>query len=185
MKITKSKLKLNVPGSKYLPSIQEEIRQNLERMGVSGLSIDIRYDVRGNVSLVRFNFNGKNYEMKVSNQKDIRSNMYAIARRIEYKARMHLLDIEPFEISISPYIQIGYEGEYKQDFEVPKASVKAYITLGIPEYSSNFEIEQHYKKLVKAFHPDMALSDEKKIEFGKRLAEINEAYNEIKKERGL
>ena len=91
-----------------MPSIQEEIRQNLSRMGVSGISIDIRYDVRSNVAMVRFNFNGKNYD----------------------------------------------------------------------------EIEKVYKKLAKAFHPDMALSEEAKKEFEKRFGEINQAYSEIKKERG-
>ena len=60
-----------------------------------------------------------------------------------------------------------------------------YTQLGIAEYSNNEDIEKHYKKLVKAFHPDMALSEEAKKEFEKRMTEINEAYTEIKKERGL
>ncbi len=109
MKITKSKLRLTPP-TKYLPGIMDEIRENLQRMGVDGLSIDVRYDVRNNIALVRFRFKTKNYEMKVSNQKDIRQNMHAISKRIEYKVRMHLLEIESFEISfdllIFPFISL-------------------------------------------------------------------------------
>jgi len=37
MKITKGKLELKVPPSKYLQTIVEEIRENLQRMGVSQL----------------------------------------------------------------------------------------------------------------------------------------------------
>ena len=184
MKITKSKLKLEAPTNKYLPSIMDEIRENLQRMEVSGLTIDIRYDVRTNVAMVRFQFKGKNYEMKVQNQKDVRTNLYAIARRIEYKARMHLLDIEPFGISVSPYLLL--EGKVENDTtQYSKASGKSYAIFGVPEYSSNDEIEKKYKQLAKLFHPDMALSDEAKKEFEKRFAEINRAYSEIKKERGL
>lgn len=187
MKITKQKLKLDAPSAKHLPVIINEIRENLTRMGVDGLSIDIRYDVRTNIALLRFNFNNKPYEMRVSNQKDIRTNLYALSRRIEYKARMHLLDIEPFDISISPYIAIedksGSSGSANQ-FEFPKASGKAYAVLGVPEYSSNDEIEKRYRHLVKSYHPDLALSDEAKSEFSKKLVEINVAYTEIKRERG-
>ena len=124
MKITKSKLKLNVPENKYLPSIQDEIRENLNRMGVDGLSVDIRYDAGSNIALIRFSFKGKNYEMKVSNQKDVRANMWAIAKRVEYKARMHLLGIEPFEISVSHYLQLEDKSEYQvSEGTIDKASV--------------------------------------------------------------
>ena len=184
MKITKNKLKLNVPENKYLPSIQDEIRENLSRLGVSGLSVDVRYDVRLNVAMVRFNFKGKNYEIKISNQKDVRANMWAVSKRIEYKARLHLLDIEPFDISVSPYLMI--EGNIDADYKEPaKANSKNYVILGIAEYASNDEIEKKYKHLCKTFHPDMMLSDEAKKEAEKRISEINTAYSEIKKERGM
>jgi len=35
------------------------------------------------------------------------------------------------------------------------------------------------------FHTDMTTSEEARIEFTKRMSEINEAYSEIKKERGM
>ena len=186
MKITKGELKLRVPPNKYLPSIEEEIKENLKRMDVNGLSIDLRFDARQNVALLRFTFNSKNYEIRIDNQPNVRANMYAISKRVEYKARMHLLNIEPFDISMSPYLQLENKSEYQsQEFEMPKASIKSYVILGIPEYSSNEEIEKRYKTLVKSFHPDMALSSLAKEEFQKKMSEINQAYNEIKKERGI
>lgn len=186
MKITNEKLKLDVPRGKYLPAIQEEIRQNLTRMGVNGLTIDIRYDVASNVALIRFTFKGKNYEMKLSNQKDIRANMYGLNKRIEYKVRLHLLDIESFDVSVSPYLMIeNGSGVTSNNFERPKASGKSYATLGVAEYASNDDIKKKYNELVRSYHPDNALSQLSKQEFGKRMAEINEAYTEIKNERGL
>lgn len=185
MKITKNKLSLNVPSNKYVPSIIDEIRENLQRMKVNGLTIDIRYDVRSNVAMARFNFNSKDYEMKVTNQKDIRANLWAINKRIEYKARMHLLGIEPFELSVSPYLAIENKSETQQQTDMPKATARAYAVFGIAEYSSNDNIKKKYKELVRAFHPDMALSEEAKAEFIKKFQEIQEAYSEIKKERGF
>jgi hypothetical protein len=186
MKITKNKLRLQVPDNMYVPSIQNEIRDNLVRMGVSGLSIDIRYDVRTNIAMVRFTFNNQNYEMKVSSQKDVRSNLFAINKRIEYKARLHLLDIEPFDISVSPYLQIeNQSGNTQPNFQQPKVSAHNYVVLGIPEYTNTKDLEKRYKDLVRTFHPDMALSSEAKMEFEKKMAEINQAWTEIKKERGI
>jgi hypothetical protein len=186
MKITNKKLVLKISPTKYMASIQNEIRDNLERMGVDGLSIDIRYDAGANIALVRFMFKGKNYEMKVGNQADVRRNMFAISKRVEYKARLHLLGIEPFEVSVSPYLQLeNQSGISGQEGSFAKASPHSYAVLGIPEYSSNNQIKSRFKELVKTFHPDMALSDEAKTEFQNRMSEINNAYAEIKKERGV
>lgn len=185
MKITKSKLRLEVPSGKKITEIQTEIRDNLARMGVNGISIDIRYDVRTNIAMLRFDFNKKLYEMIVNNQSDVRANLYAIARRVEYKARLHLLAIEPFDISVSPYLAIENKTGIRPDaFELPKAPPHAYAVLGVPEYVSLLEIEKRYKELVKTFHPDNALSTGAKLEFEKRMAEINQAIEEIRKERG-
>ena len=111
--------------------------------------------------------------------------MWAIAKRVEYKARMHLLGIEPFEISVSPYLQLENKSEFQSEGTIAKASIHSYAVLGIPEYSSNEQIKLRYKELVKSFHPDMALSEEAKKEFEKRMMEITNAFGEIKKERGL
>lgn len=184
MKIAE-KLKLIVPANKYMPSIMDEIRQNLARMGTDGISVDIRYDVRTNTGLVRFNFKNKPYEMIVKNQKDVRANMWAIARRIEYKARMHILGIEDFDISVSPYLALENKSGYQNTTEPNKANPKAYATFGISEIASNDDINKKYRSLVKTFHPDMALSEEAKKEFQRRMQEINQAYTEICEERGI
>lgn len=186
MRITNQELKLKVPSNKYMPSIIEDIRSNLTRMEVNGLSIDIRFDVASNVAMIKFSFKGKLYEMIVRNQRDVRSNMFAISKRVEYKARLHLLDIEPFDISVSPYLALENKSEFQSPAEkMVKASNKAYAVLGISEIAGNDEIKKKYKSLCKSFHPDMALSDEAKKEFSVRFNEISQAYEEICKERGI
>ena len=187
MRITDRKLKLKVPSNRYMPSIIDEIRNNLTRMGVNGLTVDCRYDVKSNVGICRFNFNGKNYEMSVSNQRDVRANMWAISKRIEYKARMHLLGIESFDLSMRVYLALENKSgvnEYTSE-NISHASAKSYAILGLPEYASTPDIIHKYKELMRSFHPDMALSEEAKKEFEKKTVEINEAYANIKKERGI
>ena len=64
-----------------------------------------------------------------------------------------------------------------------------YKTLNCTPQSSNEEIKSNYKKLVKDFHPDKIISKGLPEEFTdfatKRFREIQEAYDEIKKERNF
>jgi DnaJ like chaperone protein len=64
-----------------------------------------------------------------------------------------------------------------------------YKILNCTPESSDAEIRANYKKLVKDFHPDSIVSKGLPEEFTdfatKRFREIQEAYNEIRKERGL
>lgn len=64
-----------------------------------------------------------------------------------------------------------------------------YKILNCTSQSSNEEIRSNYKKLVKDFHPDRIVSKglpEEFIDFAtKRFREIQEAYDEIKKERNF
>lgn len=64
-----------------------------------------------------------------------------------------------------------------------------YSTLNCTTESTNEEIKTSYKKLVKEYHPDMIISKGLPEEFvdvaTKKFQEIQEAYNEVKKERGI
>jgi len=66
---------------------------------------------------------------------------------------------------------------------------KYYITLGCTASSSDKEIKASYRKLVKDFHPDTIVSKGLPEEFTdfatKRFEEIQNAYEEIQKERGF
>jgi hypothetical protein len=161
-----------------------EIKHWLSEINVSGLDLDVRYDAKINVALLRMKHNGKNYEFRSTMQSNCRLNMWAIARVMEYKVRSHLMGIETFEKSMSPYLMI--EGKVENNsFNQQSTNEKSYIILGISSIASNDEIKKKYKELMKGWHPDMANSKEAKAEFEKRSAEINNAYAEIKNERGL
>lgn len=66
---------------------------------------------------------------------------------------------------------------------------KAYEILGASKDDSNDEIKTKYRKLVRIHHPDIVTGrggDEASIEEATRkLQEINEAYETIKKDRGI
>ncbi len=66
---------------------------------------------------------------------------------------------------------------------------KAYEILGASKDDSNDELKSKYRKLVRIHHPDIVTGkggDEKSIaEATQKLQEINEAYEIIKKDRGI
>jgi hypothetical protein len=166
------------------------IRDWLTKIQVDGITIDTRYDPAKNIALLRFSYTGKNYEFSSTKQTNCKQNMWAIARVIEYKVRSHLMKIEPFEKSMVAYVQIGASAEAmaKGFADQPSSQTSdemAYATLGISPLASNDELVSHYKMMMKSFHPDLALSELAKKEFGRRSAEINQAWENIKRERGL
>lgn len=174
-----------------IESAIREIRDWLNKINVvDGVSIDTRYDAAKNIALLRFSYMGKNYEFISTKQVNCRQNMWAIARVIEYKVRSHLMKIEPFEKSMVAYLQIGASDEamragFSNQPSQHSLDEMNYVKLGVSPLASNEEVKAHYLKLVKSFHPDMALSVEAKAEFQKRIAEINSAWEAIEKERGI
>ena len=75
------------------------------------------------------------------------------------------------------------KARYAPDFE------KYYAILGIHSKASDDEIKHQYRKLVKEYHPDKIASKGLPEEFNKfandKFREIQEAYDTIKKERGM
>ena len=69
------------------------------------------------------------------------------------------------------------------------SSDKSYSVLGCKKTDSNDVIKSAYKKLIKDFHPDTIASKGLPEEFTKfasqKFTEINQAYEEIRKERGF
>ncbi len=163
-----------------IESAIREINHWLSRIAVDGL--DIKYDAKSNIAVLKFTYNSKDYEFRSTNQKNCRLNMWAIARVMEFKIRAHLMKIEDFGSSMEHYKQLEGRVEFQKKDNINEIN---YIRLGISPLASNDEIRKKYRALMKSFHPDMALSVEAKKEFEKRAAEINQAYAEIKKERGM
>ena len=161
---------------------ENEVKEWLYRLGVNGLSINTAYDARTNISLVRFNYKGKNYEFISRKQKNSRLNMFGIAKAMEYKVRLHLMEIEDFGTAMKGYLQI--EGTIGTGESVPHDALP-YQLIGISPTSSNDELEAHYKRLLKLTHPDRMVNPEDKEFANKRLVEINESWMKIKTERGI
>lgn len=170
--------------SKPIETAMRQIKEWLFKIGISGLNLNTNYDPRLNIALITFRYNNKNYEFRSKKQKNCRLNMFAIARVMENKVRAHLMGIEDFDKSMIAYLQLeDHTGNTPQQTTPPNN--QNYIKLGISPLASNEELQTNYKRLCRTFHPDMALSEEAKKEFEKRMAEINEAWTQIKKERGL
>ncbi len=62
-----------------------------------------------------------------------------------------------------------------------------FFILGIQNNASNDEIKKAYRDLVKKYHPDRAMhkTEELRKEMMERVQEVNEAYEKIKKIRGM
>ena len=157
----------------------------LNKIGIVKELIDMSYDARLNVATINFKYQNKQYEFRSSKQKNCRLNMCGIARIMEYKIRAHLMGIEDFDKSMIAYLRLENKSGIKNENNNINFNEKYYLILGISSLSSNQEIIERHRKLCKTYHPDMALSEEAKQEFTKKMSEINEAFMEIKKERGL
>jgi len=168
---------------KSIELAMKEVKEWLSKINVNGLDIDLRYDAKTNVAMLRFKFKSKEYEFISRKQNNCRLNMWGIARVIEFKVRAQLMGIEDFGSSMKAYERL--EGQTEPVARATPVNELNYVKLGISPLASNQEIQEKYKQMMKSFHPDMALSPQAKNEFGKRASEINQAYNEIKKERGI
>src|SRR5438552_9455461 len=103
-----------------------------------------------NDALLKFKYNGKNYEYRSTSQKNSRLNMHAIARVMEFKVRAQLMGIEKFDVSMSPYLALTSKQDVPTD--EPINLVDPYAVLGISRLASNEEVELCYKRLAKAWH---------------------------------
>ena len=86
-----------------------------------------------------------------------------------------------FRFSEQKYNEL--KARYAPDFE------KYYAILGIHSRASDDEIKRQYRKLVKEYHPDKIASKGLPEEFNKfandKFREIQDAYDAVRKERGL
>jgi DnaJ like chaperone protein len=125
-----------------------------------------------------------------------------VRSRLDYPSRLQLLhllygianaDGRVQEAEIKVIEQIAYYmGLSSQD----SASIKnmfvksinsAYTILGVKPEASNDEIKKAYRKLAVKYHPDKVsyLGEDFKKSAQEKFQKINEAYEQIKKERGI
>jgi DnaJ like chaperone protein len=125
-----------------------------------------------------------------------------IKQRMDYSSRLQLLHflygialadgkIDSAEIQtieqIAYYLGISSadSGSIKNMFV--KTTDSAYIILGVNKNATNEEIKKAYRSLAVKYHPDKVsyLGEDIKNKAKEKFQQINEAYETIKKERGM
>lgn len=126
-----------------------------------------------------------------------------IAQKVDYSSRLQLMHLlyglshsdgrmEQAEISIIQRIASGL-GIKPQDNESIKAMFvgdtldSAYKILEVEPGASNDDIKKAYRKMAVAYHPDKVayLGEEFRKTANEKFQKLNEAYEKIKKERGI
>jgi DnaJ like chaperone protein len=133
---------------------------------------------------------------------DVREVSYQIKARMDYSSRlqmMHLLfgvsyadgKVHPLELDILQKIA-GYMGITAKDFDSIKSMFientdGAYKILEIESSASNEEVKKAYRKMAVKYHPDKVsyLGEEFRKSANEKFQKVNEAYDKIKKERGI
>ena len=119
-------------------------------------------------------------------------------QRTRYEVRLQLLhflfgiaqadgavsnpEIEKIE-EIARYLRVG-----RQDFEsIIKSADNAYKILEIEKGVPDDEVKKAYRKMAKKYHPDKVITENKAIKKGaeEKFKEVQRAYEQIQKERGI
>lgn len=133
---------------------------------------------------------------------DIREVSLQIKARMDYASRlqlMHLLfgvsiadgKVNASELDVISQIS-GYLGISNKDFDSIKSMFientdAAYKILEIDPSATNDEVKKAYRKMAVKYHPDKVsyLGEEFRNSANEKFKKVNEAYEKIKKERGI
>ena len=125
-----------------------------------------------------------------------------IRQHLDYPSRVQMLHllfgianadgkIDPSELRIIQQIS-GYIGVSQSDYTsilnmFVKSTDSSYKILGIESNATDDEVKKAYRKLAVEYHPDKVayLGDDFKKVAQEKFQKINEAYENIKKERGM
>lgn len=125
-----------------------------------------------------------------------------LARRTRYEVRLQILHflfgiakadgyVSEAETNVIQQIAASFQVS-RHDFESIKAMFVdavggAYKILEIDKNASNDEVKKAYRKMVKKYHPDKVITENEAIKRGaeEKFKEVQKAYEQIQKERGL
>lgn len=158
------------------------------------------------------NFGQERAEKSIRMLRDILDkdyNLYDVSRQVgqymDYSSRLQLLhylfgiaaadgDVSSAEIGVIHTISMNM-GISEMDYQSIKAmfvkeinaSDNAYKILGVDPTASDEEVKRAYREMAKKNHPDLVsnLGEEVRLSAEKKFQEINEAYETIKKQRGM
>ncbi|MCB2195185.1 MAG: TerB family tellurite resistance protein [Bacteroidetes bacterium] len=125
-----------------------------------------------------------------------------IKQNMDYASRLQLLHLlfgvaqADGKVDISELNTIasiaGYMGIGSKDFESIKSMFvedvnSAYKILEVDQHASDEEIKKAYRKMAVKYHPDKVshLGEDFQIKAKEKFQKVNEAYEKIKKERGI
>jgi DnaJ-domain-containing protein 1 len=156
------------------------------------MDIDCRYDSGTGAAVLIFHYNGQKYERRSTNQSNAGRNLQAIKMNVVHKVIDHNRGIEDFGKSNMAYLAIEASPEDRnngrQAVVSPTEINNAYNTLEVPEYASNDEIKRAYRHQCQFHHPDrFAKNNDPELtkKATNKLAEINAAWETIKRARGI
>ncbi len=137
-----------------------------------------------------------------SNQISTRQVCLQIRQNITHASRLQLVHflfgiakadgfVSEVEVDVIKNIS-GYLGVSSYDFESIKAmfydsSDSSYRILGIEKIATDIEVKKAYRKMAKKYHPDKLqhLGEQLKKGAEEKFKEVQRAYDNIQKERGL
>jgi DnaJ like chaperone protein len=131
----------------------------------------------------------RQFRSLIGNQRDVLGIMIQLLFKIALADGKIHSNEEQFIHSVASVFGIA-----ANEFEQIKAmfyqsSDHAYKILGVAKTASNEEVKKTYRKLVQEFHPDKLQAKGVPEDFMKlaheKMAEINKAYTDIRKERGI
>jgi hypothetical protein len=168
---------------------KEELYQLLRRFGIPMTDASLYFDVRTGTAVLSLRWKDQDYEYRSSKQKSLMGNARAIKLLIEAKMRAHKRGLEDFGVSMSPYLRLTGSSPADDSRpsieEVTPEERRAFAILGLDPMVTNGEIDSARKKLVKIYHPDRAPDDETRQVMEGKMAEINNAFEILKRKRNF
>ncbi len=135
--------------------------------------------------------NGKEVEIRCNSQRTPSANLAAVV--IWLKSRVINVErgIETLDNAFSGYLAIeGHTFAQEGVISEQKSIDKEYGVLDLSSNCSDIELKQRFLKLAGMYHPDRAMNGGTMNEVDillheKKMTELNQAYNKIKKARGI
>lgn len=172
-----------------IESARNRVMRKLAKVGAVGSSPIV--DFGTGTAIINFIYKDVKYSFKYPNEttkkrpkngtEALSHLSWAICRLIDCDIR----GILPLSKTAKEYLALEGSVETPTSYTSTPENIKDFVVLGLSTLASNDEITKTYKRLVGMYHPDRALNPEDKPLYEIKMRELNEAYVNIKKVRGI